>query len=251
MKTVAFIQARMASTRLPGKILKQLNEHSVISHLIKRLKQAEKVDEVVVLTSVNKENDELEAHLVEHGIACFRGSETDVLGRFASALNEYPAQHVVRITADSPFICPEIVDELVRKYQETGADYAFLSESFAEGVDCEVIASQVLKNIADLAKLDSEREHVTLYLFNHREDFDIYELGCDSDDSGYRFTLDTIEDQLVVEAMAAHFGEQSTQINYADIKQFFDQHPQISALNQHIIRNEGLIISLEKEGRQI
>jgi spore coat polysaccharide biosynthesis protein SpsF (cytidylyltransferase family) len=246
-KTLAFIQARMASTRLPNKILKNMNGLSVIEHLIARLKKSAHIDDVVVLTSTNTENQPLCNMLKENGIQFFRGSENDVLDRFYLANQYYQAENIVRITADSPFICPEIVDKLINEFDQNDAQYAFLSERFAEGVDCEIINAKTLDVISRKAKLASEREHVTLYIFNHLEDFKVIELQNETDDSGYRFTLDTLDDWQVINKMAEYFAENSTGVTYQDIKLYFDTHPDVFLINNHEIRNEGLAISLRKE----
>ncbi|MCF2859366.1 glycosyltransferase family protein [Pseudoalteromonas sp. SMS1] len=247
VKTVAFIQARMASSRLPGKVLKPLNGLPVILHMIERLKQASRIDSIVVVTSVNQENDVLCDTLNAAGVNVFRGSEDDVLGRFCEALKVYPAEQVVRLTADSPFICPEIVDQLISYIAQNDADYGYLNESYPEGVDCEVIRSTTLQTVSQLATRESEREHVTLYLFNHPDFCNMIELCNETQDSHYRFTLDTNEDWQVISAMAAHFNTESLAVNYEQIKQFFDTNQSIYEINQHIIRNEGLEISLQKE----
>lgn len=246
-KTIAFVQARMSSTRLPKKVLREINGIPVIEHLICRLEKSSYIDQVVVLTSINSENDELVSFLERRGIAYFRGSEDNVLSRFVDALNIYKADNIVRITGDSPFICPEICDALIEQFFDTGADYAYLDERFAEGVDCEVIKASVLHDIDSLARLPSEREHVTLYLFNNPAGFKIDFLESKSDDSQLRFTLDTIEDWLVIEKIGKYFSDKSLDANYESIKTFIANNNDVFNLNKHIVRNEGLLISLEEE----
>ncbi|CAM4079540.1 cytidylyltransferase domain-containing protein [Pseudoalteromonas ostreae] len=246
-KTIAFVQARMSSTRLPKKVLRKINGIPVIEHLICRLEKSAYIDEVVVLTSNNSANDQLVSFLERRKIAYFRGSENNVLSRFVDALNIYETDNVVRITGDSPFICPEICDALIKKFFDTGADYAYLDERFAEGVDCEVIKASILHNIDTLATLSSEREHVTLYLFNNPVGFKIELLENASDDSQFRFTLDTIEDWLAIEKIGKHFSDRSLDVNYQEIKTFIASNEDVFNLNKHIVRNEGLLISLEEE----
>ena len=246
-KTVAFVQARMSSSRLPGKILKYLNGKTVVEHLVMRLKHSKLLDDIVVLTSSNYENDRLCEVLDKASIRYFRGSEEDVLGRFIAANKVIEADKVVRITADSPFICPEIVDSLIRRSNEVNAEYGYLSENFAEGVDCEVINAGVLTQIGQLASLASEREHVTLYLFNHPSYCAMFELQNSTDDSTLRFTLDTPQDWRVVTKVAEFFGKKSTGVSYEEIKSYFNAHPEVYGINTHIQRNEGLAISLKKE----
>lgn len=246
-RTVAFIQARMASTRLPNKILKKMNGISVVEHLISRLKKSLLIDDIVVLTSTNIENQPLCDVLTEKGIPFFRGSENDVLERFYLANQHYQADNIVRLTADSPFICSEIIDELIEEFNQKDAQYAYLSERFAEGVDCEIIKATTLNEVAKKAERASEREHVTLYIFNNLEEFNVIELQNETDDSVYRFTLDTLDDWQVIKKVAEYFSDNSTKVTYQDIKLYFDTHPDVFLINNHEIRNEGLAISLLKE----
>jgi spore coat polysaccharide biosynthesis protein SpsF len=248
MKSVAaFIQARMGSSRLPGKVLKELNGIPVILHIVMRLKQSRYIDNIVLLTSFNEENDELVKLAKHHNINVFRGSEDNVLARFQQASQVYPSDHIVRITGDSPFVDVGVCDLLLQTYFEKQVDYAFLSEQFAEGVDCEVFKTSVLSSLDTAALRESEREHVTLHFYENKlNQFSTYEMQNTTDDSSYRFTLDTPEDWQVIEELA-RFTNDTVNINYQNIKNILDAYPHIKQINSQVIRNEGLAISLQNE----
>ncbi|AIY64952.1 cytidylyltransferase domain-containing protein [Pseudoalteromonas piratica] len=247
MGTTAFIQARMGSSRLPGKVMKPLNGQPVIRHIVSRLESCKYIDKIVVLTSTNPENKVLVDYLTAEGISVFQGDENNVLARFQAALQHYQCDTVLRITGDSPLLDFEICDQLIHYFNLHGADYAYLSEQFAEGVDCEVVKASLLAKL-DLAKLrPSEQEHVTLHFYENKENrFHCVELPNTQDDSHYRFTLDTQEDWQVVEAVYQR-NSNINNMDYAAVKTYFDQHPEIKVINQHVVRNEGLAISLAQE----
>ncbi|MCZ2721215.1 glycosyltransferase family protein [Marinomonas sp. 15G1-11] len=243
----AFIQARMGSSRLPGKVLKEINGIPVILHIVMRLKQSRYIDNIVLLTSFNKENDELVELAKHHNINVFRGSEENVLERFQQASQAFPSEHIIRITGDSPFVDAGICDLLLQAYFNKQVDYAFLSERFAEGVDCEVFSSSILAALDASVLRASEREHVTLHFYeNKRKQFFTYEMENITDDSLYRFTLDTLEDWLVIKELA-RFTDDTVNINYQCIKELMDAQPYIKEINSKVVRNEGLVISLQNE----
>lgn len=248
MKRVnAFIQARMGSSRLPGKVLKNLNGKPVIIHLVQRLRQAKCFHKIVLLTSTNSENDELCAIAQREGILIYRGPEDNVLKRFQLAAELFPCDYIMRLTGDSPFVEPSICEQLYLELLSKNADYAYLSEHYAEGVDCEVFKTAILTPLDTLSLRPSELEHVTLHFYeNNHGKYNVVEMQSNSDDSHYRFTLDTPEDWQVVKAISlAEKG--SIRLTYAEIKLFLDSHPEVKKINSRIIRNEGLAISLYNE----
>ncbi|NMP32901.1 NTP transferase domain-containing protein [Thalassotalea sp. M1531] len=241
---VAIVQARMGSSRLPGKVMKPLLDKPLIGHLFTRLKQSQMIDQIVLATSDDENNDELVSYITSLGFDVIRGSEDNVLNRFVKAAKQTAATDIVRITGDSPLLCADICDRLINSYFDNNADYAYLSERFAEGVDCEVISAEALLKTEANAQKASELEHVTLYVYSHPKNFKIVELDNQIDDSKYRFTVDNAEDFEVVEAIASHFQYNFEHCLYLDIKKFLDENPSVMALNSHITRNEGLQISL-------
>jgi spore coat polysaccharide biosynthesis protein SpsF len=248
-KTLAIIQARMGSTRLPGKVMQKIGLYNqpLIGLLIKRLVKTKAIDEIVLATSKNHENDPLCEYVSSLGYAVFRGDENDVLQRFYEAAITHNGDTIVRITGDSPLIDPQICDQLIKYHHDNLADYSYLSERFCEGVDCEVINMNSLTKIYKEAVKPSEREHVTLYAYNNPDKFVCQKLNNQTDDSQFRFTVDNFEDAQVVEHIINHFSNNVEDINTEQIKQLLIENPQISALNKNIIRNEGLLKSLAAE----
>lgn len=243
---LAIVQARMASTRLPGKVMKVVLDKPLIQYLLERLSLARRIDRIVLATSANRENDPLDAFVRKMGFDVFRGSEDDVLDRFYNAAKKYNPDAIVRITGDCPLIDPVICDDVIGFFEKEKADHAHLAPDFAEGLDCEILSSKALKAAYQNARLRSEREHVAPYIRNHAESFILRSLSNSRDDSSYRITIDNEEDFRVVKAIIEHFGAGAS-FRWPQIRDFLDMHPDIKAINAHIERNEGYRISLEQD----
>lgn len=175
-KTVAFVQARCGSTRLPGKMLEQLGGYTLIEWVLRRVQQSTLLDGVMLLTSINPENDELCVIAERLGVSFFRGDEDDVLARFCAATSQYPADYYIRVCGDNPFICPKYIDDLVALTSCESFDYAYnhaskLGVNVPDGFGAEIIANAALKRVADEAVHTSHREHVTKYIWDHRQKF--------------------------------------------------------------------------------
>ncbi len=245
---LAIIQARMSSTRLPGKVMKTVSGRPIIGYMFERLSHSKMIDKIILATSVNPAEDELCDYIESEGFDVFRGSEDDVLERFYLAAQKYNADHVVRATGDCPCIDPVVCDRLFRTFFNGKADYAELSPDFAEGADCEVFTFKALEQAYNNTTLKSEREHVTLYINKHPELFKKFLLPNQTDDSKYRFTIDEERDFIVVKAIfEALYKDKSSLFSIDDVKAFLDTHKEIYQLNNHIIRNEGLQISLKND----
>ncbi|MFH1310753.1 MAG: glycosyltransferase family protein [Candidatus Omnitrophota bacterium] len=243
---LAIVQARMASTRLPGKVMKEVLNKPLIQYLLERLSLSTRIDKIILATSLNKENDLLSAFVDKLGFNVFRGSENDVLDRFYLAAKEYCPKSIVRVTGDCPLIDAGICDDLINFYEKENADHAHLSLDFAEGLDCEIFSFSALEMSCQNAKLKSEREHVTPYIKNHPEIFKLKFLNNKRDDSFYRITVDNEEDFDVVKAIMEHFSKNPA-VRWPEIKDFLNLHHDIMAINSHIERNEGFRISLEQD----
>jgi spore coat polysaccharide biosynthesis protein SpsF len=244
----AIIQARMASSRLPGKVLMKVMGRPLLSYQLERLRMCGSIDEIIIATTTNKQDDPIEALADSEKIKCFRGSENDVLDRYYQAAKKYNAKHIIRITADCPLIQPDICDRIIERYFQANLDYAATGPSFAEGLDCEVCSFTAMEKAWQKTQLKSEREHVTLYIRNHPEEFNNSVLENETDDGRYRITVDQKEDFLVVKAVLENlYKEKAKYFTISDIKSFLDAHPEIYNLNAHIVRNEGLLKSLKQD----
>jgi spore coat polysaccharide biosynthesis protein SpsF (cytidylyltransferase family) len=242
------VQARMTSTRFPGKVLRMIKGRPVIDYLFERLLHCKRLDTTVLATTTNPQDDPLEEYAAGLNLQCFRGSEEDVLDRFWGAARTFNIEHIVRITADCPLIDPKICDKVIETYLIESPDYVVTGPQFAEGLDCEIFTLNALETAHKNAIKKSEREHVTLYINNHPELFRMIVLENETDDSHYRFTVDEPEDFDVVKHLIdALYRDGQFPFGVEQIKHYLDLHPEIVCLNSGITRNEGLILSLEKD----
>lgn len=243
---VAVIQARMGSSRLPGKVLKNVGSMPMIGYMLSRISRCELIDKIIVATSESSENDDLADYVSMQGFEVFRGSEHDVLERVTLAVRPYNPTSVLRLTADCVLIDREIVANLIRFFRNSGLDYAWLGESFAEGLDAEIMAYSALEIANSEASFASEREHVTQYFHRNPERFKLKSLDNDTDDSSYRIVVDNQEDYQLICKIVEHFELVGADTDYSffQIKKFLDDNNFLKTINGHIIRNEGLIKSL-------
>ncbi|HQS67280.1 MAG TPA: sugar phosphate nucleotidyltransferase [Sulfuricurvum sp.] len=193
---LAILQARMSSSRLPGKVLKKINERPVLAYEIDRIKQSKKIEKIILATSVNSEDDALESFAEDNNIACYRGDLGNVLKRFYDCATAYNADIIVRLTGDCPIIDPMIIDDVISLFQREHSDYASnaVERSYPDGLDVEVFSYKALKTAYLNAQQETEKEHVTKYIYTHPESFKISHLKNDIDYSYIRWTLDTIDD---------------------------------------------------------
>lgn len=193
---VAILQARMTSSRLPGKVMRPILGMPMIGRQVERLNRCDSLDRLVVATSKDPSDDVLAAYCEGLGVRVFRGSLDDVLGRFAGAAVANGAAHVVRLTADCPLADPQVIDACVWRHIETGADYTSntLERSYPDGLDVEVMTIDALRTMHREAKDPYEREHVTPFLYRHPERFRIAQLAQAATLSDRRWTVDTAED---------------------------------------------------------
>ncbi len=244
----AIVQARMTSSRLPGKVLMAVRGKTMIEYLFAQLQRIQKLDKIILATTINSEDDPLVEYAEKHQIAYFRGSEHDVLERYYKAATEYNLQHILRITGDCPLLDPAICDQIIDLYLKEKADVVGTGLTFAEGEDCEIFSLSAIIEAHQKAKLKSEREHVSLFLYNRKDHYKVIEVQNETDDSQYRFTLDEPEDFQVIEAIINGISLKPSEIFTVEkVKSFLDLHPEIFRLNTSIVRNEGLLISLGKD----
>ncbi len=203
-RPVCIIQARMGSTRLPGKVMKPLAGQPALWHVIQRVKSCKALDKVVVTTSTLPVDDIVEARCQEWDVPCFRGSETDVLDRYYQAAKAHGAENVMRVTADCPLIDPDVLAAMCRRWKEMSCDY--LSDviplrSFPQGLDAELFSFAALEAAARQARDPYEREHVTPYLYRRPLQFRLTCFASDENLSFHRWTLDTPQDYAQLSAI--------------------------------------------------
>lgn len=238
MKVTALIQARIGSTRLPGKVLMDITGKPMLLRVVERVRQSKLIDQVVVATSVLPADDRIVSFCMEKKICCGRGGEQDVLDRFYTIIkNQFPSDIIVRITSDCPLIDPAIIDAVIKKMlcMKDGADYAcnFLpARTYPRGLDTEVFTQKALRRAWREDTKPEWREHVTPYMYRNPHLFRIASLQNVRNLSGMRWTVDTREDLEFVRKIYAHFSECS--FSWTDVVRFLDKNPELQKINDHI-----------------
>jgi spore coat polysaccharide biosynthesis protein SpsF (cytidylyltransferase family) len=247
MNTVAIVQARMGSTRLPGKVMMPLAGIPVLGHVVDRLSYCKTLESTVVATTTETNDDAVEEFCEQRGIAVFRGSEQDVLDRYHQAAVLFDADPVVRITADCPAIDPVIVDRVVAGYLEGDYDLFGLMGEFPDGLDCTVFARSALDRAWAEAKLASEREHVGPYIQDHPELFTTGGIELFEAQGHQRWTLDEPEDYELLTVIFEALYRPGDPFLSGEVIEFLEQHPELLEINNNVTRNEGYITSLEND----
>lgn len=247
-RVVAFLQARMTSARLPGKVLEPILGKPSILFMIERLKRAGRIDSIVVVTSDHSSDDSLANVLAEAGVLTFRGSLNDVLSRFRAALDYHPADAIVRLTGDCPLIDPAIVDAVVSLHLESGADYTSNIDppSFPDGMDVEVFSAESLIRAGLSARLISEREHVTPWMRLPSSGLQRVNLRAVADLSSLRLTVDYADDLNLVRQLSSALEDRGDSFDLFDILRVLQANPDLLKTNLHE-RNEGLLASIESD----
>ena len=235
MRVVAIIQARMGSTRLPGKVLKDLGGETVLARVVNRTRRATLLDNVVVATSVLPADDAIAEECESLKVACFRGDEVDVLDRYYRAAQKFGADAVVRITADCPLIDWELIDATIRSNLEQKADYATnaLVLTYPRGLDVEVFTVDALERAWSAAKEEHQRIHVTPYLYETPDLFKVISVADETDHSKYRWTLDTTEDLEMIRAVYKHFANRDS-FRWNEVLDLMENQPELADLNSHV-----------------
>lgn len=243
---LAILQARISSSRLPGKVVKKILGKEMILYEIERLQQSKYIDKLVLATSIESTDDDLEDICNRNKIECFRGSLNDVLDRYYKCALSFNAKHVVRITGDCPLIDSEVVDKVIFEHLDSKSDYTSNTNppTYPDGLDVEVMRFSVLEEAWKKATLKSEREHVTLYIRNNSNKFRQKNVENDKDLSNMRWTVDEPEDFEFVNNIISNLYLHNYAFNKNDILKYLDNHPEIKYLNSGFRRNEGLQKSL-------
>lgn len=230
---LAILQARMSSTRLPGKVLMPLAGTPMIVRQIERVARARRIDRLVVATSLNPGDDAIEKTVRREGIAVHRGSLDDVLARFIGALDEHgPADHVVRLTADCPLADPFVIDETIETLLETGADYASNTpphRTFPKGLDVEVMTADTLRRAAATATTPEEREHVTWGIWNHPHRYRLAFHSQPVDEGEVRWTVDRPDDYAFMAAVYDALYKGDRAFTSDAVRRFVRSRPDLAA----------------------
>ena len=239
MNIVAIIQARMGSTRLPGKVLREICERAMVLHVIDRVKRVENIN-AVCLASTDSSADDLLESLVcrQSDVSIYRGSEDDVLDRYYQAAVMMEADVIIRITADCPLISPQVINQVLDAYLENPNEVDYVSNtlerSFPHGLDCEIISMETLRLAHQEAVETPDREHVMPFLWRQPERFRLKNVAHDKDLSHYRWTVDTPDDMQLVQKIYQHLYPQNNFFEWQDACALIEDHPEWLDINAEI-----------------
>lgn len=246
MKILSLLQARVSSTRLPGKVLRPLLGEPMIIRQIERLQRARMLGELMVVTSTEQSDDPLAALCQQRGVAVFRGSLHDVLDRFYQAAVSRQPDHIVRLTADCPLADPELIDSVIQYHLAGDFDYSsnVLEPRYPDGLDVEVFRYRCLQEAWSEATLPSQREHVSPFINQQPTRYRLGSYRNAEDWSGYRWTVDEPADFDMVEQVYKALWVVKPAFTTADILHLLAQQPAIAAINRGGMRNAGYQKSL-------
>lgn len=249
MKIIGMIQARVDSSRLKNKIFMKAAGKPMLQYVIEAANKSKLLDEVIVVTSIEKSNLPILALCAKLGTRAFVGSEEDVLDRYYQAARILKPDYIVRITGDCPLFDGRLLDDAIKQLNPNVDYLGMLSETFADGLDLEIMTYEALKRAWKCANLKSEREHVTQYIIHHP---DIFELQDFVSPIGYfgnnRWTLDEKEDFVLIKTIIEHFAENNIHdYGYKEVLNFLNSNPSIAKINAMHSRNEGLDKSIAND----
>jgi spore coat polysaccharide biosynthesis protein SpsF len=246
---LAILQARLSSSRLPGKVLKPVLGKPMLLHQIERLQHSKMIDKLVVATSVDGSDDAIEEMCINNGVEVFRGSLNNVLDRFYQCAKQYNPDYVVRLTGDCPLADWQIIDSMAQYYLDEELDYIATSLKFPDGLDAEIMTMKALMEARKNATLPSELEHVTQYIDKNPNKFKNEHFNFDKDLSHIRWTVDEPEDFFLVEKIYQALYKDNPLFLTNDILNLLDEQPELTKINDNFIRNEGLEKSLQEDER--
>ena len=247
VKVVAIIQARMSSSRLPGKVLMPLANKPVLAHIVERLSYCKMIEKIVVATTDEVSDDLVADYCANNNIDCYRGSLEDVLDRYYQTAKIHHADPIVRITGDCPVIDPVVVDAVITGYLSGEYDCYGLGGEFPDGLDCTVFSFSAIEKAWKEAKLQSEREHVGPYIENNPHLFRNGALELFQGLTQHRWTLDEPNDYKLLSKIFDELYRPDTPFLTHEILQFIQNNPELSVINSKIVRNEGYLKSLQED----
>lgn len=238
MKVVIIVQARMTSTRLPGKVLKEVLGKSLLEYQIERLKRVESAENIIIATTVNETDQPIIELCKRLSIDYFRGSETDVLSRYYQAALAYRADVAVRVTSDCPLIDPWVINQVIQYYLDNQFEYDYVSNSlertYPRGMDTEVFSFKALKEAFQEATAQPDREHVTPFIHRQPERYHLGHVKYSEDYSHYRWTVDTLEDFELVQKIIEALYPSNPEFTLEDCLRLLKRYPSWSKINSHI-----------------
>ncbi|WP_413432509.1 cytidylyltransferase domain-containing protein [Crateriforma spongiae] len=248
---VCIIQARVGSSRLPGKTLRKLGDRTVLARVLTRVGMSKAIDRIVVATTDDPADDAIRDEALRCGVDCFRGDEFDVLARYHGAAVTFGAQHVVRVTSDCPLIDASLIDRMVEHYLKAAGRIDYLSNglvrTFPHGLDTEIFSAAHLAIAFHEATDVAEREHVTPFLYRNPDRFRLENFAQGSDQSQHRWTLDEPDDLRFFEAVVDYLPD--PRVSTTEVLALLEQHPELARINASV-RQKTLAESTMTRGRR-
>ena len=247
MKPVVIIQVRMGSTRLPGKVLKKLNGITVLESLLNQLNYSKLLNDKIIATTSNLEDDVIVNFCKSKEIKCFRGSQDDVLDRYYNCAKKFSINTILRITSDCPLMDPQVVDNVIDFYLKNSYDYVnnFHKRTYPYGNDVEIFSLKVLEKVWEKATKPSEREHVTPYIYNNPDEFSLGWIENKENLSEFHWTVDRKEDLIFVQKIFKKISKRP--ILMKDIIDVIKDDPSLLEINKNTNPNEGYLKSIKEE----
>lgn len=240
MTTLIIVQARMTSTRLPGKVLLPIAGRPMLSYQLERLRRARRADRIVIATTCNATDDPIVDLCAAEGVDCTRGSENDVLSRYFEAASRFGADTVVRVTSDCPLIDPQLIDSAIDAYANEAGNCDYVSNmiepSWPYGMAVEVFSARALAEAHAEATEAAEREHVTPFIYWRPGRYRLKSLRMQPDLSDHRWTVDTPEDFELVRRILETLYPRNSCFEMADVLALLAEHPDWMAINRHIVQ---------------
>ena len=257
LHTVAIIQARMSASRLPGKVMMDLAGEPMLVRVVDRTRRAKTIEEVIVATTIDHTDDDIETLCIQRGYLCYRGSSLDVLDRYYQAARLFHADVIVRVTADCPIIDPTVIDKIVNQFLYNNSSRSPIADSpidirydfaanrlpppggrtYPIGLDTEVCSFQALELAWHEAVLPHQREHVMPFFYEQPERFRILHVTHDPDYGDLRWTVDTPEDLELMRQIYEHFSDKlcvNDHFSWLEVLKLFDKHPELARINAQI-----------------
>ena len=237
MRTATIVQARMGSTRLPGKVMMDLGGATVLARVVQRLRRASLIGELIIATTFDPADDVIVEECKALGVAFFRGEVRDVLDRYYRTALHFGAEVIVRITSDCPLIEPEVTDRVIDTFLEQRPDYASnaVQRTYPRGLDTEVFTFDALKRTWQKAQRPYQRSHVTAYIYENPEQFKIVSVTGDADYSWQRWTVDTPDDLRFIREVYELMGN-DPDFYWRDVLSLLHRRPELLELNSHVMQ---------------
>ena len=247
MKFLVIIQARCGATRLPNKVLKEINGKTCLELMLNRVSKSKLIDEIIVATTINKEDIQVANLVTKLGYRVFVGSSGDVLDRYYQCAKLIKPEYVIRLTADCPLFDYRVLDEAISELKPDTDYLTEYSETFPDGQDIEIMKFNVLEEAWKNANMMSEREHVTLYIRNNKDKYKIQDFVCKIGNlHDERWTLDEPRDFEMITKVYEHFMPK-VDFTMKEVYDYLQENQEIRAINNSITRNEGLAKSLKND----